>query len=243
MKNFQKTITTYGVYFEELRQKILLLTKIFVVVFGFGFFATTPAIKLMMKYIDMPGVTIVTTSPFQLLDLAMSIGFFTACVVVVPVFVYHLYTFLKPGLLPKERASFLLSLPIALGLFLTGFLYGCAILYFGIKLIAQVNVGLGIGNFWNISTFISQIVVTSSLLGLLFIFPLIISFLVKLGIMSISMLKSRRKHAVVIIFMIVSLFPPTDGVSLIMMALPLVLIFELTILFNRRSAHGRQLVA
>lgn len=240
VNNFQKILNKYEIYFEELRSKLLLLTKIFVIVFAIGFFITTPVIKLMMKYINMPGVTIVTTSPFQLIDLAMSVGFFTACIVTAPVFVYYLYDFLKPGLLPKEKKSFLWSLPIGFLLFLTGFFYGCGILYYGIKLIAQVNVGIGIANYWNISTFISQIVLTSSLLGMLFIFPMIITFLIRLGIMSVNMLKSKRRQAIVIIFIIVSLLPPTDGVSLIMMALPLVLIFELTVLFNRNS--GRQLI-
>ena len=241
MNNFQEKLSKYGIYFEEMRIKFFFLTKLFVIIFAVGFFATTPIIKIMMKYVNIPGVTIVTTSPFQLLDLAMSIGFFSACVVIVPIFVYQLYSFLKPGLLPKERKSFLLSLPTAFLLFAIGFTYSCFILYYGIKLIAQVNVGIGIANYWNITTFISQIVLTSSLLGLLFIFPLVISFLIRLGVMSINMLKSKRRHAVVIIFIIVSLLPPTDGVSLIMMAVPLVLIFELTVLFNRNNI-GRQLI-
>lgn len=240
MNKFQETLSKYGLYFEEIRRRLLNLTKIFVIIFAIGFFATTPLIRIMMRYIDIPGVTIVTTSPFQLLDLAMSIGFFLACIVVVPIFIYHLYSFLKPGLLPKERKTFLFSLPIALFLFLIGFFYGCGILYYGIKLIAQVNVGLGVANYWNISTFISQIVLTSSLLGLLFIFPMVITFLIKLGVMTINMLKSKRRHAIVIIFIIVSLLPPTDGVSLVMMSLPLVIIFELTVLFNRN--RGRQLI-
>lgn len=241
MNKFQDTLSKYGVYLEELRGKLLLLTKIFIIIFAGGFFATTPILKIMMKYVNIPGVTIVTTSPFQLLDLAMSVGFFSACVVIVPIFVYQLYSFLKPGLLPKERKSFLFSLPTAFLLFLVGFLYSCGLLYYGIKLIAQVNVGIGIANYWNITTFISQIVLTSSLLGLLFIFPMVITFLIKLGVMSINMLKSKRRHAIVIIFIIVSLLPPTDGVSLIMMSLPLVLIFELTVLFNRNN-KGRQLI-
>lgn len=240
MNKFQETLSKYGVYFEELRGKLLFLTKLFVIIFAIGFFLTTPAIKFMMRYIDIAGVTIVTTSPFQLLDLAMSVGFFTACIIIVPLFVYQLYSFLKPGLLRKERKAFLLSLPIAFLLFLLGFSYSCGILYYGIKLIAQVNVGIGIANYWNITTFISQIVLTSSLLGLLFIFPMVITFLIKLGVMTINMLKSKRRHAIVIIFIIVSLLPPTDGVSLVMMSLPLVIIFELTVLLNRNS--GRQLV-
>jgi len=235
VENFQKSISKYGVYFEELRKRLFSLTKIFVIIFAVGFFITSPAIKLAMKYINLKGVTIVTTSPFQLIDLAMSIGFFMACVFTIPIFIYHLYSFLKPGLLPKERKIFLLSLPLGLFLFIIGFVYGVGMLYMGVKIIAEVNIGLGVANYWDISIFISQIVLTSSLLGLLFIFPIVIRFLIRIGVMSIEFLRSKRRHAIVVIFIIVSLLPPTDGLSLVLMATPLVLIYELTILFNRKK--------
>ena len=236
MSNFQRAINKYGIYLEEVRKKLLLLTKIFAVTFIAGFALTSPAIKILLRYVDIPGVTLVTTSPFQLIELAMSMGFFTACIFTVPIFVYHLYSFLKSALLPKERRIFVLSMPLAVILFLVGFLYGCGMLYYGIKLIALTNVGLGVVNYWDINTFISQIVLTSSLLGLLFIFPLVITFLVRLGIISINFLRSKRKHAIVVIFIIVSLLPPTDGLSLILMAAPLILIFEITVLFNRKKS-------
>lgn len=235
MNNFQKNVSKYGIYFEELRKRLFSLTKIFVIVFAIGFFVTSPLVKFIMKYIDLKNVTIVTTSPFQLIDLAMSIGFFSACIITIPIFIYHLYSFLKPGLLPRERRIFIMSLPLGLILFLIGFVYGVGMLYMGVKLIAMVNVGLGVANYWDISTFISQIVLTSSLLGLLFIFPIVVRFLIRIGIISIDFLKSKRRQAIVIIFIIVSLLPPTDGLSLVLMAVPLVLIFELTILFNRKS--------
>jgi sec-independent protein translocase protein TatC len=242
VNNLQKSIAKYGVYFEEIRKRLLLLTKIFIIVFAIGFFATSPAIKFIMSHINLEKVTIVTTSPFQLIDLAMSIGFFFACIVTIPIFIYHLYSFLKPGLLLKERRIFILSLPLGLLLFLIGFIYGVGMLYMGVKLIALVNVGLGVANYWDISTFISQIVLTSSLLGLLFIFPIVIRFLIRVGILSLEFLKSKRRHAIVVIFIIVSLLPPTDGLSLILMAVPLVLIFELTILFSKKNNNSRHLI-
>jgi sec-independent protein translocase protein TatC len=235
VSNLQEGINKYSVYFEELRRRLFLLTKIFVGVFAIGFLSSPSLIKLMMGVINFEGVTIVTTSPFQLVDLAMSMGFFFACIITIPIFIYHLYSFLKTGLLPKERKIFVLSLPLSLLLFLLGFLYSSIMLYFAIGIIAKVNIGLGVVNYWDIGTFISQIVITSSLLGVLFIFPLIITFLIKIGIISFEFLRSKRKHAIVIIFIIVSLLPPTDGLSLVLMAAPLILIFELTVLFNRRK--------
>lgn len=242
MNNFQKIIVKYAVYFEELRSKLVLLVKIFAIVFVLGFFNISPIIKLLLRYSAMSGVTIVTTSPFQLVDLAMSIGFFLACVVTVPIFIYFLYSFLKPALLPTEIKFFLLGLPLGLGLFLMGFFYSSIMLYYAIRLIAVVNVALGVANYWDISAFIYQIVLTSTLLGLLFIFPLVITFLIRLGIMSVDFLRSKRRHAVVIIFIIVSLLPPTDGLSLILMSVPLMLIFELTVFFNTKNNHGRNLI-
>lgn len=183
----------------------------------------------------MEGVTIVTTSPFQLIDLAMSAGFFLGCVVIVPIFIYYLYRFIRPGLLPRERRVFMLSLPVSLGLFILGFLYSCVMLYFAVNLVAQVNVSLGVVNYWDIGLFVSQMVLTSSLLGVLFVYPIIITFLIKLRLLTVEFLVSKRRHAIVGIFVLVSLLPPTDGLSLILMSAPLVLIFELTILCNRKN--------
>jgi sec-independent protein translocase protein TatC len=237
VNNFQKTIARYAVYFEELRKKILLLVKVFAVVFVAAFFNIGAIVKISLKYLRMDGVTITTTSPFQLVDLAMSIGFFMACVLTLPLFIYSLYSFLKPGLLPRERKFFLLSLPLGLLLFITGFLYSSVMLYYAIRLIAVINVGLGVVNYWDITSYIYQIVLTSTLLGLLFIFPLIITFLIRLGVTTTRFLKSKRRHAIVVIFIIVSLLPPTDGLSLILMSVPLVLIYELTIVCNRKNSR------
>jgi sec-independent protein translocase protein TatC len=238
VSGLQRAVNRYGIYLEELRRKLVLITKIFAISFIVGFFATSPAIKLMIKYLKIQGVTLVTTSPFQIIELAMSVGFFVACIITVPIFVYHFYRFIRSGLLAKERRALALSVPMALVLFSIGFLYGCGMLYYGVKMIAKTNVTLGVANYWDISLFISQILLTSSLLGVLFLFPLIITFLIKLGVLTVRFLKSKRRHAIVVIFIIVSLLPPTDGLSLILMAVPLILIFELTILFNR-DKHRR----
>lgn len=242
MNNFQKNLTKYSSYLEELRRKLVFLVKIFAIVFAVGFFITSPAIKLILKYISIDGVTITTTSPFQLINFAMSAGFFLACVVTIPIFIFYLYSFLKPGLLPKERSLFVLSLPFGLILFIFGFCYGAGMLYYGVKLIAKINLTLGVANYWDISSFVSEIVMTSSLLGLLFLFPLILTFLMRLDILSVGFLKSKRRHAFAGVFILVSLLPPTDGLSLILMAVPLILLFELTILFNRKNSRGRNLI-
>ncbi len=242
MPGLQKYIARYATYFEELRRRLLLLIKIFFGVFIFGFFATSPFIKFFITYMAVKDVLVVATTPFQLVDLAMSAGFFLSSVVVTPFFVYHLYAFLSPGLLPKERKLFISLIPLSLVLFFVGFAYGFGTMYFATGAIAHLNVTLGVVNYWDISRFVSQIVLTASLLGLIFEFPLVITFLIRVGITSVQFLRSKRKHAAVIIFIFVSLLPPTDGLSLILMASPMVLIYELTILVNSRVGNRRALI-
>ena len=241
MEGLQKYFVTYSKYFNEIRRRLFFLVKIFLGVFIVGFFITGPVIKLSIKYLAIKDVVIVTTSPFQLIDLAMSMGFFLASIVVAPFFVYHLYTFLRPGLLPKERKLFISLIPVSLLLFAIGFSYGFGTLYFAIETIAKLNITLGVVNYWDISKFVSEIVLTASLLGLIFEFPIVITFLIRIGVMNVAFLRSKRRHAIVIIFIFVSLLPPTDGLSLILMATPMVLIYELTILVNSRfGKHYRK---
>ena len=117
-------------------------------------------------------------------------------------------------------------------LFAIGFSYGFMVMYFALGIIATMNVDLGIINLWDISQFFSLIMLTSALLGILFEFPLVLTFLIRLGAVTTEFLVDKRRHAYVVILILVILLPPTDGLSDIIIAAPLVLIYELTVLIN-----------
>jgi sec-independent protein translocase protein TatC len=111
-------------------------------------------------------------------------------------------------------------------------------MYYAVQLIAQVNIGLGITNLWNVSQFISQLLLTSALLGFLFEFPIVLTLLLRLGMFNVAYLRRNRRFAIAIIVIFVALLPPTDGLSFIVMSLPLVCMYELTIILN--SFHKRK---
>lgn len=242
-KKLDTYLAEYGTYLEEIKRRLLTIVKIFVAVFISGFFLTGLIVKTLISLLNFKDVSIVITSPFQMIDIAMSTGFFVASVITAPIIVYQIYTFLSPGLLPKEKRLFMLLIPLALALFFIGFAYGFMTLYFGIELIAQVNVKLGVVNYWDIGRFISDIVLTASLLGLIFQFPIVITFLIRIGILDPYFLKKKRRFAFLAIFIFVSLLPPTDGLSLILMAAPMLLIYELTILVNSKYRRGVKLIS
>ena len=233
VRKIQAYVNKYGEYLEEMRRRIMILVKVFAVVFVAGFFLTTPGLRILLSRIDLANITIVATSPFQLIDLAMSTGFLAGSVAIVPLFVYHLYAFLRPGLSSGERRAFIFVLPLAFILFAVGFSYGAGTMYYAVKTVAGLNASLGVANYWDIATFASQMILTASLLGLLFLSPIGLTMVVRSGLLSVNALRNKRRHVVAGTFIFVALLPPTDGLSMVFMAVPLIVIFELTILWNR----------
>jgi sec-independent protein translocase protein TatC len=232
---YKQYVETYGEYLEDLRRRLYRTALLFAAAFACGFFATTPLVRLLVRALSLPDATLVATSPFQLVDLAMNVGLCVAIVATLPFLVWQAYAFLRPGLIERERRLFLLLIPLALGLFCAGFAYGAAILYYALGLIARVNTALGVANLWDITQFLSQITLTAALLGVLFELPLALTILMRAGILDPRLLREKRPHAIVAILILVALLPPTDGLSFIVMSVPLMLIYELTIRLNSRS--------
>lgn len=204
-----------------------------------GFLSAGIILKKILKFVHIDQVVIATSAPFQFTDIAMDVGFFLAIMVSVPYIIYSFYVFILPALTRSEKIKLFKSIPLSVGLFIVGFFYGFFILYNALGLLAAINISLGIANYWNIGEFLSQMLITSALLGLLFEFPLLLSLLIKLGITTPQTLKNNRRIAYFLTFCMASLLPPTDGVSLIAMALPLALLYEGTILLNNNKYYVR----
>jgi sec-independent protein translocase protein TatC len=232
MEGFEKKIAIYYPYLEDIRRRLFNLVICFILFFVLGFCYSGQILKIIVSFFKLEHATIITSSPFQFFDLAMSVGIYTSLVLCSPLFVWHVYRFLKDGLNQNEKKLFFILLPIGLMLFLAGFSYSFTILFFTLNSIASINVGLGMQNFWDINKFLLQIIWTSVFLGFIFLFPIVLTFLIRVGLITSKFLKEKRRHAIVVIFILTSLLPPTDGLSLIIMVLPLVALYELTIATN-----------
>lgn len=220
-----KKISTFYPYLDDIRQRVYGLAVIFLALFTIGFLSSGVLLRAVVLFFTIPGVSIVTTSPFQFVDLAMTIGILMALIGCIPLCVYHLYAFLKDCLHTRERFLFFLLLPASALLFALGFAYGFGVLYYALSAIAALNISLGTPNLWDIGRFLSQIGVSAALLGLLFQFPIILIFLLRGGIMSPDFLKSKWRHAIMIILIFTALLPPTDGLSLVIMVVPLIVLY------------------
>ena len=237
MEEFNKNIEKFLPFLEDLRRRLYIGAILFVIFFVGGFSFTGTILKKILSIVHLDQVTIATSAPFQFVNIAMDFGFFIAIMACVPYIIYSFYTFILPALTKSERADLLKSIPLSIALFVIGFSYGFFILSYALEILAAINVRLGIANFWNVGQFLSQIFITSALLGLVFEFPLLLTLLIKLGVLTPQTLKEKRRVAYFLMLALSALLPPTDGLSLIAMTLPLVLLYEVTILLNNRKNH------
>ncbi|MEZ4798806.1 MAG: twin-arginine translocase subunit TatC [Flavobacteriales bacterium] len=160
-------------------------------------------------------------------------------VIAFPWIIYQLWSFVKPGLTKKEVSSvngiiFYISI-----LFFTGVLFG----YF---VLAPLSIQfLGNFTFSDVpvqSTVLSYLKLTTSLVlgtGLMFQLPILIYFLAKLGMVTGDFLKKYRKHAFVVNLIIAAIITPPDVTSQILVSLPILLLYEVSIYIARRVEKSR----
>jgi sec-independent protein translocase protein TatC len=233
LSQFKDILTKYSEYLNDIWRRVYYTAIIFAIIFAVSFFSAGWIIKTFIGLFHLKDVTMVVSSPFQFLDVSVDVGLFLSIIVCAPLALWFFLSFLRPAVSKKEFKKLLFSLPISFLLFIFGFVYGFFSLYWGLQMLAQVNIKFGLQNLWNIHLFISQMVITAAILGIFFQFPLIMTWLIKLGLLNVKALIKKRRIAWATIFIFVSLLPPTDGVSLIVMTIPLILLYEFVIIWNR----------
>lgn len=237
MDKYNHKFSDYYDYFDNIRKKVYSLAVVFFAFFVVGFFQAGHILKTIISLFKLEDAAIVTTSPFQFLDVATKVGLFAGLIACLPLLLYHTYDFLKDGLTRREKKLFFILLPIGFVLFATGSAYSFTILYFYLNSVSAINLAFGIKNVWDISSFLSQIIIASGFLGLVFEFPIALTFLIRVGLVDVRYLREKRIYAIALIFIFVGFLPPPDIFSTFIQALPLVVIYQMTIWAN--SAYAK----
>ncbi len=217
----------------EIRKRLLFVVSLFLIAGIIGFIYYEKIVSFVLSIFEFKGVNLVFTSPFQFIGLAINSSLLVGFVVVFPVLMFQLLAFLKPALKPKEFRVLLILLPVSLVLFLIGFTYGILIMRYTVELFYVQTTGLGVGNFLDISQFLSQTLLTSTLLGVAFQFPIILALLLRFKVISHKFLSKQRAIIYFIALIFVVLLPLNDLLSDALLLLPLVFLFELTLILNR----------
>jgi sec-independent protein translocase protein TatC len=215
-------------HLDELRTRIIVSVAAFAVAFGLCFWQN----HLLLDLLNDPlpdgrkPLTLGVTEPFV---TTLTVSAYAAILIALPVILYQVYAFVLPAFSPGERRvalPLLLMVPI---LFVGGVVFG----YF-VVLPAAVKFLLN----FNESQFEIQVrareyysfaAMTLVALGLLFQIPVGILAATRLGLTTPRQLRRLRRHAIVVIAIIAMLLPGTDPVTILLAMVPLILLYELSI--------------
>ena len=226
-------VEQYKPYFSQLRKDLFFTGILFAVGLTIGFIYSQKIITFILNAYSFKGVSIMTTSPYQYIDVTLSTSFFCGLVVALPYALLRLFIFFKPALTKKETKLLTTFIPISLILFMTGFAFGTWIIQLIISFYSSAWAGANVNTLWDIQHFFSQVILMSVLTGFIFQIPIVVTFLIRLNIVKKQTFIQKRRFIYVFLLITAVLLPPTDIFSLVMLTLPLFFLFEFGLLLNR----------
>jgi len=157
---------------------------------------------------------------------SVAIGFIFAF----PYLVWEVWKFVKPALHETEKNSSRTVILASALLFFIGVLFGYFVLVpFGINFLSTYSISAEIQNTFSLSNYISFISMFVLMSGIMFELPVVTFLLAKIGIVDDHMMREHRKHAVVSIFVISAIITPADIGTMIVVAIPLWILYEISI--------------
>ena len=223
-------------HLEELRKRLIVC---FIAV-GVGFVLSYGFKEKLFQILTRPLIRVMQTGD-KLIFTGLPEAFFTylkvaflcGIILAAPVIFYQFWMFVAPGLYEKEKRFMVPIVVLSTVFFVGGAFFGYFIVFpYGFKFF----LGFASEIIQPLPSMREYLGFASKLLlafGVVFELPLIITFLAKLGMVSVSFLKKNRKYALLLFFVGAAILTPPDVVTQIMMALPLLLLYEISIIGAR----------
>jgi len=221
---------TFLEHLEELRRRILLaLLGVFIAsIVGYIFG------KKIISFLGRPAGKLYFLAPPEAflirVKLALLVGIFLA----MPFILYQLWLFVSPGLTDRERKMAFPLVALGTFFFYAGVLFALFVAFpIGIKVLLSFG-GKELVGLLNASKYFDFLAVLVLIFGFLFELPVVVSFLTRLGVVDPRSLSKRRREIIVGIFILAAIVTPSvDFLTQLLLAVPLIVLFELSLLFGR----------
>jgi sec-independent protein translocase protein TatC len=227
-------------HFEALRKSIIISVVAVLVAAIFCFNYNEQLLNIVTMPLRSINQRLIVTGVTEAFFVKLQISIFAGFVVAFPIVAGAIWHFIKPALYPHERKYIYILFPVSLLLFTTGVLFA----YFGIlPLVLKFFVyiaGESLETMFKVDQYVSFVMSFSIPFGLVFELPVVTFFLTKIGILKPELLSKNRKYAILIIVIAAgALTPGPDPISQIMMAVPVYLLYEVSIIVAKLSKPGR----
>ena len=226
---------TFWEHLDELRSRLwrVLIAAIVAAVACFCFKEQLFAVVMYPKPEDMRLINVELTQQFL---THMRVALWGGLILVSPYIIYQMFAFVAPGLYAVEKRLALRSVGAGYLLFLAGVALNYFIIFpFTVRFLGGYQVSVEVANTITLSSYISVLGVMSLLMGAVFELPVLCWLLAKIGVLKASFMRKYRRHAIVVIVILGAIITPTgDPFTLSLVAVPIYLLWELSILIVKR---------
>ncbi len=214
-------------HLSELRTRIIRGVLSLSLGFGVCYFFQDYIFSLLLVHSE--GLQLITVSPAELFMEGLKTSFLSGLFISSPVILYQLCAFLWPGLKDNERKYLFRGLIIGSGLFVLGVIFAYfVIIPAALGFLSGLTIS-GVKPMYTLNNYMSFVWTFLVLFGLSFQVPVVIFLFALIGIVKPESLRSKRKFCVILIFVTAALLTPPDVVSQVLMALPLLALYEIGI--------------
>ena len=220
-------------HLDELRKRLITCF----IAIGIGFVASYAFKDKLFAILVNPlvsvmeaGDTLIFTGLPEAFFTYLKVALLSGIMLAAPVIIYQFWMFVTPGLYKKERRILIPIVILSSVFFIGGSLFGYFIVFpWGFKFF----LGFATETIRPLPSMKEYLSFSAKLLlafGLVFELPLVLTFLARIGIVSVDFLKKNRKYALLLFFAGAAILTPPDVVTQVMMALPLMILYEISII-------------
>jgi sec-independent protein translocase protein TatC len=222
-------------HLEELRRRLFVVVLAYLPLAALAFWRWRLVVQWILWASHGRLTHLAVLSPAEAFLTAVKIGAVGGLVLASPVIVWQLYRFVWPGLTPSERQVAGTYVPAVLLLFAVGILFGY---FFFLPLVLRFVLAFTGPSVVPVFTLGQVVGFAMNLVlpwGFVFELPVLTHALARMGLVTPSFLRRNRRWAILVIVVVAAAFTPPDALSMLAMAAPMVLLYELGILV---AVHG-----
>lgn len=202
----------------------------------------------LAEFVDTPALCI-NQSPLEIISMQMAgqfnmhmwVSLIFGLIIAFPYVFYEFWSFIAPALKSKERKYANGAIFFSSFLFLTGVVFGFyMIVPLTVNFLGSYSVSSEVTNTINITSYISTLTSVVLASGAIFELPIVVYFLTKIGLLTPEFMKKYRRHSIVVIFILSAIITPPDVFSQTLVAIPLILLYEVSIFISRSVVRQRK---
>ncbi len=230
-------------HLRELRVRLIRSILAFLIMAGGSFYFAKYVFEFLKNPVmrSYPEVELITLSPTEPLFILIKISLTVGLILASPVILFEIWRFVEPALYPNEKKLFVPLLLSSITLFVAGGVFSYFVV---LPLALKFLLGLGFSQlaatpYLSVNLYISFVLKMIVAFGIAFEMPIFLYMLQRAGIVTEKQLRRFRRYFIVVAFLVGALIAP-DVATQVLMAVPLLILYEVSILLGRTARRAKE---